>query len=145
MRIERRHYPRRPARWNVSLRNTAGVELRATSVNVGPEGMQLSLDRSGLLRLCPRGHLTSRADELDLSLKVEVDDSMDAGPIAATARVCNVRRLSQFEYRLGLEFLDFPDTSDARRFERLLEGKDRAPGDDGPGASALGLNKLASG
>lgn len=120
MRIDRRSFPRRPAKWSVGIQSS-GVALTASSVDVGLDGMQLSLDRGGLLRLCPRGHLTSRADELDLTLTLRPQEFAADEPIEILARVHHVRRLSQFEYRLGVEFLEFLVESGGQRFTHLLE------------------------
>jgi len=134
MRFDRRHYPRRPARWRVGISFDSGTELGATSIDVSPDGMHLSLDRSALLRLCPRGHLISRADELDLRLSLRGADSADDAPIEVDARVINVRRLSQFEYRMGVQFLEFVTDTDERRFKHLFESGDLGPDNNrGPG------------
>ena len=108
---ERRRFPRRVVSAPVAV-STAGRKITAMAVDASRNGMQLACDRGSLLRICPRAHLTSRADDIRLQIRVEEADGSAA--LELDAKVIVVRRVSQFDYRIGVEFASMTSESGQR-------------------------------
>jgi c-di-GMP-binding flagellar brake protein YcgR len=82
-----------------------GQAIAGVAVDVSRRGMQIACDRTSLLKICPRAHLTSPADGVWVRVKMRASEPpTSTSEVDARARVVCVRRLSQVDYRIGIEF-----------------------------------------
>ena len=94
-----------------------GTVLPVESVDISNKGLQFSCDSWVADEIEPRGIQNHPLDQIRLKAVIDFPD-MDkySSKLYARCRIITARRISQDDYMIGLEFIDFENGS-----ERLLE------------------------
>jgi len=112
---DRRRYPRVATRLPAQLISDGNPVLAATVINLSRLGLLVAFDQGIAYRLLPGGHIPSRATPT-LSITFELEDSTgNRIEIDTRCRIIELRRFSQDEFHLGVQFIGFGD----RGFELL--------------------------
>ena len=119
---ERRINQRNAVSYPADVSVPGGGGIRATVVDISRNGLQLACDRHSLLKICPRGHLTSPADRVPLRTVVMGEVAVGSETeVEVQGRVVYVRRLSQTEYRIGLSYASISQESERQLKQWLCQ------------------------
>ncbi len=112
---ERRRFPRIKLHQPAEIESRDGARVRAIVVDLSQDGLQLLLDGPALRQVCPRGHLTSPADGIQLAVRMVNTESAATAPrFEVNCKVVHIRRLSQLDYRAGLLFENLSERTQKR-------------------------------
>lgn len=105
---ERRLYPRITTELPLELQTDAGETARATIRNLSQGGLEISCDRWCADRILPSGHQAFPGQPINAQLRWQVRgaDGSDQA-VQASGEIVVSRRLSQNEYRVGIQILRF--------------------------------------
>lgn len=101
--------PRFPFRWPLEVRGPRGERFVGHSAEISGRGMGMVVDQSTAVGLAPGGAvLGPHAPLIGVHLRIPGQDS--ASDVRIDGRVRHIRRLSQQEYLIGVNFVD-PDAA----------------------------------
>lgn len=101
--------PRFPFRWPVEVRGPGGERFFAHSSEISGRGIGMVVDHPTAVGLAPGGTvLGPRTPLIGVQLQIPGQDS--ASDVRIEGRVRHIRRLSQQEYLIGVNFVD-PDAA----------------------------------
>ena len=112
---DRRHGHRYPVRLQFDLVLSDGTILPIEACNISSTGLQFRCDYWLADEIEPRGIQSHPLDRIQIKVVADMPISGE-NRLYARCRVVVARRLSQEEYLLGLEFIDFEKSS-----EKVLE------------------------
>lgn len=97
---------------------TAGGETATATIrNLSMGGVEISCDRWCADRILPSGHQAFPGQPITAQLRWQITSADgSAQPVQATGEIVVSRRLSQNEYRVGIQILRFEDDG-----ERVVE------------------------
>jgi len=116
----------------VRIATPRGEVIHASTLNLSPAGLQIGGDRetAAAISTAAPGALPGVPVEVGVSLEfpaagaaVNEDGSADGGTVDGRCRVVFLRRISERDFRIGLQFVDLPEDAAAalrRGIERLL-------------------------
>lgn len=114
---ERRHYPRISTELPLEIVTAGGETATATIRNLSMGGVEISCDRWCADRILPSGHQAFPGQPITAQLRWQITSADgSAQPVQATGEIVVSRRLSQNEYRVGIQILRFEDDG-----ERVVE------------------------
>ena len=122
---ERRKSLRYPVKLQVDLVLTDGSILPIEANNISAKGMQFRCDSWLADEIEPRGIQNHPLDRIQLKAVTSLPISGE-NKLYARCKVIVARRLSQEEYILGLEFVDFEKSSE-KVLERFIIEQDQSP------------------
>ena len=108
---ERRQVLRFPVQLQIDLILSDGTVLSALASNLSQQGLQFRCDSWLADAIEPRGIQNHPLDQIQLKT-VAILPISGENKMYARCRIVAARRLSQEEYMLGLEFIDFEKRSD---------------------------------
>ncbi|TVP92723.1 MAG: PilZ domain-containing protein [Thioalkalivibrio sp.] len=101
--------PRFPFRWPVEVSGPRGERFFARSAEISGRGIGMVVDHPTAVGLAPGGTVPGpHTPPIGVQLQVPGEDS--AGGVRIEGRVRHIRRLSQQEYLVGVNFVD-PDAA----------------------------------
>lgn len=108
---ERRKAPRYLSKLDIDIVLQDGTILGVQTLNISLNGLQFTCEGYIANEIEPRGIQNHPLDHLQVNViaTLPVDDEQK---LYAICQVVTARRLSQEEYQLGLEFIDFEKNSD---------------------------------
>jgi hypothetical protein len=123
---ERRCTHRYKIKLPVELILEDGTVLPVESVDISNKGLQFSCDSWVADEIEPRGIQNHPLEQIRLKAVVDFPD-MDThnSKLYARCRIVAARRVSQDDYQIGLEFVDFENGSEHLLEKFIRRGKDR--------------------
>ena len=104
---ERRQSPRYNLNIPVDLVQDNGNILSATTRNISSNGLQIVCDNWVTNEIEPRGIQSHSLSHLRFKIVADLPTTDNTIKLYANCRIMSVQRLSQDEYVLSLEFIDF--------------------------------------
>ncbi len=123
---ERRCTHRYRTKLPVELILEDGTVLPVESVDISNKGLQFSCDSWVADEIEPRGIQNHPLDQIRLKSVIDFPD-MDkySSKLYARCRIVTARRISQDDYLIGLEFVDFENGSERLLETFILQNKDK--------------------
>ena len=107
---ERRLFFRHQVDIPVDLLLSNGTMLKVNACNLSSDGIQFSCDNGISKKIESRGIQNYPLDHTQISITAELDKDKK---LRANCRLVIARRISQDNYLIGLEFIDFQKNSNA--------------------------------
>lgn len=108
---ERRQVTRYMTILDIDIILDGGSILAATTTNISTHGLEFKCDGFIANEIEPRGIQNHPLDHIKIKV-VSTLPMDDEQKLYAICKIISARRLSQEEYMLGLEFIDFENNSD---------------------------------
>jgi len=101
---ERRLYKRFETDTAVEIVSESGMPCEARALNISLAGMQLRCDRDALREIAPKGEKTTPDQSPVARLRFALPRAGDRSEIEADVRVVLVRRVSEREYHVHVQY-----------------------------------------
>jgi len=101
---------RHPVDIPVDLLLSNGTTLKVSACNLSMKGILVSLDEWGSKQIESRGIHNHPFDHIRINIVAELDKK---NKLYASSRIIIARRMSQDNYLIGLEFIDYQKNSEA--------------------------------
>ena len=123
---ERRCTHRYKTKLPVELILEDGTILPVESVDISNKGLQFCCDSWVADEIEPRGIQNHPLDQIRLKAVIDFPGmDNDSSKLYARCRIVVARRISQDEYLIGLEFVDFENGSEHLLEKFIRQGKDK--------------------
>ncbi len=108
--LERRQYPRIEISLPATVKTADGEKLQPKAVNIAHGGVELACDHPTAAKLVPALHLPnpSKTPPIDVILPLPMADGSEPS-LECRGAIISLRRLSQDEYRLSVQFHDITE------------------------------------
>ena len=122
---ERRMYPRFTFTQTVELRGPNGSRFDAESCDISVAGLGMFMRHGVVIALAQGGSILTPGDRLQVLLSGTLNPSLEGG-LKLECQVKHVRRLSRYQYQVGVRFLD-PTPGQTTGLEALVQSAKRVP------------------
>ncbi len=120
--LERRQYPRIEISLPATVRTAGGETIHTKAVNIAHGGVELACDNPTALKLVPALHLAnpSQTPPVDLRLPLTMADGEEPD-LKCRGAIVSLRRLSQDDYRIALQFQELAEEMQKHLYAFLEE------------------------